>query len=88
MEEKADPISNMEDRTNIELLSVKSSDTTADVISRMMLAISNVQGWTMLSVPRFITGKVEPCQCVPPLPGAGRFTFLAWLMGELPVGVN
>lgn len=44
LEEKFDPISSTEDATNIELLSVKSSDTNADFISRTRLGISNVQG--------------------------------------------
>lgn len=42
--EKFDPISSTEDATNTELLSVKSSDTNTDFISRMKPGISNVQG--------------------------------------------
>ena len=37
LEERIDPISGMEDPTNTEQLSVKSSDTTTDFISRMRL---------------------------------------------------
>lgn len=51
------------------------------------LGISNVQGWTILSGPRFITSKVEPCHFSPPST-TWRFTFLAWVLGDLPVSVN
>lgn len=85
---KTDLISSTEDPTNIQLHSVKSSDTTADLISRLRFGISNEQGWSTLSVLWFITGKAEPCHFPPPLPAGRRFAFLAWVVGELPVDVN
>lgn len=88
LEERIDPISGTEDPTNTEQLSVKSSDPTTDFISRMKAWVYQM----FKDEPSYLgpdSSQARLSLVISPTPSTTwRFTFLAWVLGDLPVSVN
>lgn len=88
LEERIDPISGAEDPTNTEQLSVKSSDPTTDFISRMKAWVYQM----FKDEPSYLGPDSSQARLSlvisPPPSTTWRFTFLAWVLGDLPVSVN